>query len=42
MEVAQNEEQGKEMEMGARGRVIATSSGQAQSKHMALFALFML
>ena len=27
---------------GRTGRVIATSSGQAQSKHMALFALFML
>jgi len=27
---------------GRTGRVIATSCGQAQSKHMALFALFML
>ena len=42
MDVAQKEEPEIEMEMGARGCVMATSSGQAQSKHMALFALFML
>ena len=34
MDVAQKEEPEIEMEMGARGCVMAKSSGQAQSKHI--------